>query len=131
MKGTKEQESIKLIDRIAQDTYVYLGVDRNNTRAHYTVKVRAAIAVASLKYFTFLQVAKALSRDRGTIYHYTNEHDANMKYWEGYKKAYITAKGYALDIAGTKQGEKYLKDLTQQIKDLEEAKALIEMELAV
>ena len=78
--------------------YDILGVIPTNSRKHEQVRIRAAIGVVLSNYFTQAEAGKLIGRDRCTIIHYEQCHEASLDYWKGYKHAYTIAKEVIDDL---------------------------------
>tara|TARA_Y100000401_G_scaffold115500_1_gene119356 strand:- start:542 stop:928 length:387 start_codon:yes stop_codon:yes gene_type:complete len=85
---TKANESVLL-------TYDILGIEITDRKDDEQAQVRSALGVALSEYLKPSEVAQALGKDRTMIYHYSKNHESNLKTWKGYADKYNVARDVA------------------------------------
>ena len=85
----------QLVGEIVSETYTTLGLPRDKSRTTPHVQARAAVAVATKRYFTQIPIAEALDIHQSVVSYYKSKHQANLQHWGGYSRVYHIAEDIA------------------------------------
>ena len=116
--------------RVVDLTYIALDIPKENTRKAGQVQTRAAIGVALFEYVSDVVAGKALGRDRTTVLHHNQNHEANLEQWNGYKEKYDVAKSIADHELSNVALERRVQIIDKHIKMLQEKIDSLELERA-
>jgi hypothetical protein len=115
------------MESIMEEYYHVIGLNSDSTRRAEQVKARAAM-MSAMRHFslTTTSIGRVFGADHSTVVYHTAKHDANMKYWSGYRDNYISASRLCNNTMKNKVVQSKLKYVTAQIKRLNTLKRDLE-----